>query len=95
MAATAERFVVTGEVRDIRSRGRAASSSVELWVLLEGTFDTFNAAGGLAARQTERLLSTGLTVPVGQTVVLGSAAGKDGRRALILTVRPEPLAERR
>lgn len=35
------------------------------------------------------LLSTNLTVPLGQTVVLGTAAGDKGVQALILTVRPE------
>ncbi len=35
------------------------------------------------------LLSTSLTVPLGQTVVLGTAAGDKGVQALILTVRPE------
>jgi len=37
----------------------------------------------------ETLLSTGLTVPIGQTVVLGSAAPGGRTQALILTVRPE------
>ncbi|HEY5491004.1 MAG TPA: hypothetical protein VIK25_07385 [Gemmatimonadaceae bacterium] len=41
---------------------------------------------------TRQLLSTTLTVPVGQTVVLGTAAGDKGMVALILTVKPE-LAE--
>lgn len=36
-----------------------------------------------------QLLSTSLTVPLGQTVVLGTAAGDKGVQALILTVRPE------
>jgi hypothetical protein len=36
-----------------------------------------------------QLLATSLTVPLGQTVVLGTAAGDKGVQALILTVRPE------
>jgi len=39
--------------------------------------------------QAEPLLSTGLTVPVGQTVVLGSAAPGGRNQAIILTIRPE------
>ena len=38
---------------------------------------------------SETLLSTGLTVPIGQTVVLGSAAPGGRTQALILTIRPE------
>jgi hypothetical protein len=37
----------------------------------------------------ESLLSTGLTVPVDQTVVLGSAAPGGRNQAIILTIRPE------
>jgi len=35
------------------------------------------------------VLSTGVTVPVGQTVVLGTSGIDSGQRALILTVRPQ------
>lgn len=35
------------------------------------------------------ILSTGLNVPIGQTVVIGGATGNDAGRTLILTVRPE------
>ena len=45
-----------------------------------------------ANRQLQTLLSTGLSIPIGETVVLGSAATTSGgRQALILTVRPEML----
>jgi len=40
------------------------------------------------------LLSTGVTVPIGQTVVLGTSATDNGQRALILTVRPQISARR-
>lgn len=36
-----------------------------------------------------QILSTGVTVPIGQTVVLGTSASDGGQRALILTVRPQ------
>jgi hypothetical protein len=37
----------------------------------------------------ESLMSTGLDLPLGQTVVLGTAAGRNSGKALILTVKPE------
>ena len=44
----------------------------------------------------EKLLSTGLTIPLGQTVVLGSAAPGGSNKALILAVRPDvAIAPRR
>ena len=39
--------------------------------------------------QAETLLTTGLPVPIGQMVVLGSAAPGDPNQAVILAVRPE------
>ena len=41
------------------------------------------------AQPANQVLSTGVTVPVGQTVVLGTSAMDIGQRALILTVRPQ------
>jgi type II secretory pathway component GspD/PulD (secretin) len=96
MAHDDERYSISGGVEDIRVRAASpgarsdGNASVELHVRLTGTFDT-RGPFGAATRNTQSLLSTGLTVPIGQTVVLGSAAGSDGRRALILTVRPEIL----
>ena len=49
---------------------------------------TGNTVQGKAA-EGETLFSTGLTLPIGQTVVLGSAAPGGKTQALILTVRPE------
>lgn len=101
MAYNTEQFSISGGVGDIRARPTGptvridGTSSVELTVDLKGTFDMRSPNGVISGRSTERLLSTGLTVPIGQTVVLGSAAAKEGRRALILTVRPEILVERR
>lgn len=36
-----------------------------------------------------RVLSTGVTVPMGQTVVLGTSSTDGGQKALILTVKPQ------
>jgi hypothetical protein len=41
------------------------------------------------------VLSTGVTVPIGQTVVLGAATTTSGRRALILAVRPQLATPKR
>jgi len=96
MAHDDERYSISGGVEDIRVRAASpgarsdGNASVELSVRLFGTFDT-RGPFGAPTRSTQSLLSTGLTVPIGQTVVLGSAAASDGRRALILTVRPEIL----
>jgi hypothetical protein len=42
-----------------------------------------------AQRGTETIISTGLDVPIGNTVVLGTAMSRRNGVALILTVRPE------
>jgi hypothetical protein len=49
------------------------------------------SAPGHAGAPASRILMTGVTVPMGQTVVLGTTAAADsvGQRALILTVRPQ------
>jgi len=80
-AADQSEFTVDGTVRSVRD-GRVA-----MVIQLRG--GTFGAPASSFSRQ---LLATTLTVPVGQTVVLGTAAGDKGNAALILTVRPE-LAE--
>lgn len=43
----------------------------------------------LFSDQVGEVITTSMSVPVGQTVVLGSAQPEPGQRALILTVRPE------
>jgi hypothetical protein len=54
---------------------------------------TPNARGGLSySSDRDGLISTGLDVPLGQTVVLGTAATSTAGTALILTVRPELVA---
>jgi hypothetical protein len=40
------------------------------------------------------VLSTGVTVPVGQTVVLGTSTTDAGQKALILTVKPQLAVKR-
>jgi hypothetical protein len=88
LAAGEERFGLVGDV--VRVEGGEQSGgdtgSVRVRVRLA------HASGGTyqgKPRESETLLSTGLTVPIGQTVVLGSAAPGGRTQALILTIRPE------
>jgi hypothetical protein len=79
-------------VSDLRVDGNDAS--VHLNVTLSKPTAATSANGG---RSSVSLLSTGVTVPIGQTVVLGTSAVTNGQpatqRAFILTVRPQ-LAKR-
>ena len=78
-------IVVDGAVVDAEQAARDAGSTrvrVRLARVSGGSSQTKGIDG-------ETLLSTGLTVPIGQTVVLGTAAPGGRTQALILTVRPE------
>jgi hypothetical protein len=77
-----QKFTLLMSVADIRTSG--ADASVKLNVSLQrdkGMMISDNQVH-------EEMLSTGVTVPIGQTVVLGSAS-LDAKRAIILTVRPQ------
>lgn len=92
MASEYVRFTLDGAIEDVRTRARNAAGksapTVELRVSLT------SARNGVAENQ--RLLSTGLTAALGQTIVLGSAAAAGTvQKALILTVRPELLSSER
>ncbi len=89
IAADNETLSLSVEVRDVRVEGNIAS--VNLHVLLERP--AVPATTTAYGRPGVDLLSTGVTVPMGQTVLLGTSAGENGQRALILTVRPQ-LAKR-
>lgn len=69
-----------------------SASGVRLNINLMGPMESATNNPGIMSTQYNTLLSTGLSLPIGQTVVLGSAAGNGQRRALILTVRAEVLA---
>jgi hypothetical protein len=84
LVAADERFALAGDVHGVRAvdgRGR-----VHLVVSLRrpATAPAERMAGG-----GEVLLSTGVTVPIAQAAVLGSAAPGGKIRALILVIRPE------
>ena len=78
-----DRFALAGEVLAVRAgTGGGVRMRVRLARATPGTFEG-------KPMQSETLLSTGLTVPIGQTIVLGSAAPGGPNQALILAVRPE------
>jgi hypothetical protein len=87
-----ELFNIRGEVVSVATD--ADMRSVRLRVALGHPTNPFPPG---EAPRLQTLLETGLSVPTGQTVVLGSAAGGQvgGRRALILTVRPDIQAPAR
>lgn len=68
-------FSISAEVRQVRGSGDRGS------VVLEVGFGEYGAPGSN--------INTTLTVPVGQTVVLGSTKGRLATTTMILTVRPE------
>ncbi|MES2178459.1 MAG: hypothetical protein V4550_11425 [Gemmatimonadota bacterium] len=84
VSADGQKFTLNIEVEDVRTNG--ADASVKLKVSLDRNW--VPGTPGAGGRIVESLLSTGLTVPIGQTVVLGTAA-LDKDRAIILTVRPQ------
>ena len=81
LSADGETFTLEVMVSDLRVDGNDASVRLSVHLVRNGV-----ASKGQPASQ---VLSTGVTVPVGQTVVLGTSATDVGQRALILTVRPQ------
>jgi type II secretory pathway component GspD/PulD (secretin) len=81
LSADGENFTLQVHITDVRIEG--SNASVHLGVSLMRA--ALMSKGTLPAT----VLSTGVTVPVGQTVVLGTSATDNGQRALILTVRPQ------
>ena len=83
VAAGTERFALNGDVITVQA---TPTGSVRMRVRLGQM-----AGGSYHGKpiESETLLTTGLTLPLGQTVVLGSAASGGSDKALILAVRPE------
>lgn len=82
VAAGPERLDLKGGVSTVSSVGDAQSVRVSLELARPtGVYQ------GLV--RSETLIATTLAIPIGETVVLGSAATYGGYQALILTVRPE------
>ena len=83
VAAGEDRFALAGEVAAVQG---TSPGSTQIRVRLS------RASGGTfqgKPLELETLMSTGLTVPLGQTVVLGSAAPGGTTKAIILAVHPE------
>jgi hypothetical protein len=78
-----DRFALAGEVAAVQA-GNTGSTRIRVR-LSRPSGGTYQGK----PLEAEVLLSTGLTVPLGQTVVLGSAAPGGGNKAVILAVHPE------
>jgi hypothetical protein len=83
-----DQLTVTGDVTGVRRDG---SKSVELHVSLSHNARQSEMVNGAVQTGTlhQQLLQTGLSIPIGQTVVVGSAMTTGSTPAIILTVRPE------
>ena len=89
VAAQGSHYEISGELSGL-SAGPAATVPITI-SLRQVTADIANVpnAGGL---RLGSIFRTSVTIPLGETVVLGSAAPRQGStEALILTVRPERM----
>jgi len=74
-------------IRELRTEG--SDASVQLYVQLHRQSIPASSQNNGVGRPMSELFSTGVRVPIGQTVVLGTSAVEGGQRAMILTVRPQ------
>lgn len=74
-------------IRELRTEG--GDASVQLFVQLFRQAIPASAQNNGLGRPMSEVFSTGVRVPIGQTVVLGTSAAEGGTRAMILTVRPQ------
>ena len=89
LAGDTETLGLNVSVREVRVEGNSASVNL----IVELYKPAIPAGLNVVGRGPITLLQTGVTVPIGQTVLLGTSASDNGQRALILTVRPQ-LAKR-
>jgi hypothetical protein len=80
---------LTLNVRISEMRTEGSEASVQLYVQLYRQAVPASAQNGGNGRLPGEVFSTGVRVPIGQTVVLGTSAVEGGQRAMILTVRPQ------
>jgi len=85
-----EPFILTASISDISPGSTASDASIHIGVSLMR--DVVPARGAVPGHAMSQVLTTGVTVPFGQTVVLGTASVDGSSRALILTVRPQLAA---
>jgi hypothetical protein len=89
-----EMLSLTVEAREVRVEGNDASVNLYVSLLRPAVPAQSNGTQSISGRAAVNLLTTGVTVPMGQTVLLGTSAIDNGKGSgLILTVRPQ-LAKR-
>jgi len=74
-------------VSELRTEG--SDASVQRFVQLIRQSIAASAQNNGNGRPASEIFSTGVRVPIGQTVALGTSAVDGGQRAMILTVRPQ------
>jgi hypothetical protein len=87
ISADGDPLLLSVQISELRSEGNDAS--VQLYVQLNRQSIPATPQNGGNGRPASELFSTGVRVPIGQTVVLGTSAAEGGTRAMILTVRPQ------
>ncbi|HEV8446743.1 MAG TPA: hypothetical protein VGQ44_07980 [Gemmatimonadaceae bacterium] len=89
-----EMLSLTVEAREVRVEGNDASVNLYVSLVRPAVPAQSNGTVSVGGRAAVTLLTTGVTVPIGQTVLLGTSAIDNGKSSgLILTVRPQ-LARR-
>lgn len=83
-----DQLTVSGDLNGVQGEG---AKSVQVYISLShNARQTEMVAGAVQTGMIpQQLLRTGLTIPIGQTVVVGSAMTGGSTPAIILTVKPE------
>jgi hypothetical protein len=87
LSADGDPLTLTVRISELRTEG--SNASVQLYVYLAKQAIQASPQNNGNGRAASELFSTGVRVPIGQTVILGTSAGEGGQRAMILTVRPQ------
>ena len=87
LSADGDPLTLIVQISELRTEG--GDASVQLYVRLDRQSIPASAQNNGVGRPASELFSTGVRVPIGQTVVLGTSAVEGGQRAMILTVRPQ------
>jgi len=87
LSADGEALTLSVNIRELRTEG--SDASVQLYVQLVRPGIPASPANSGMGRPPSEVFATGVRVPIGQTVVLGTSAVEGGQRAMILTVRPQ------
>jgi hypothetical protein len=83
-----ERLTLEVFLSDAPTDGREGSVHLNVRLMKRVT-TSVNMSQKSAVYGSEEILATGVNVPLGQTVVLGTTAQSSGNKALILTVKPQ------